>query len=85
MTEKDAYGHACAMEQPLERIRNFTAALARLAQTMEDGQAAAIVQELTLSIRECLDELEETHGFFFQLHHPERERLSGTAGRTSKQ
>jgi hypothetical protein len=38
-----AYGHACALEKPLERIRNFTAALARLAQTIDDGQAASIV------------------------------------------
>jgi hypothetical protein len=69
--EKDAYSHACAMEKPLE-LRQFTAALARLAVTMEDGQAASIVQELTLAIEESLDELDGSHGFFFELHHPDR-------------
>jgi hypothetical protein len=71
----DAFGHACAMEDPLQRIRNFTAGLARLAPTMDDGEAAAIVQELTLAIAECLDELDGSHEFFFQLHHPDRERF----------
>jgi hypothetical protein len=72
ISPKDAWLNACNMEDPLQRIRNFTAALARLAPTMEDGQAAAIVQELTLAIAECLDELDESHGFFFELHHPNR-------------
>jgi hypothetical protein len=29
--------------------------------------------ELTLAIAECLDELDDIHGFFFELHHPARE------------
>jgi hypothetical protein len=74
MTEKDAYAYACSMENPLARIRNFTAALARLAPTIDDESAAGIMQELTLAIAECLDELDGSHGYFFHLHHPERER-----------
>ena len=66
----DAYTAACSMEDPLERIRNFTAALARLAPTIDDGVAAAIIQELTLAIGECLDELDESHKYFFRRHHP---------------
>jgi hypothetical protein len=31
---------------------------------MDDGEAAAIVQELTLAIAECLDELDGSHEFF---------------------
>jgi hypothetical protein len=77
-TEKDAYSRACDMEKPLQRIRQFAAALARLAPTIDDGQAAAIVQELTLAIQECLDELDGSHGFFFELHHPNRERFEPT-------
>jgi hypothetical protein len=73
--QKDAYSHACAMEKPLERIRQFTAGLARLAPTIDDGQAASIVQELTLAIQESLDELDATQGYFFRLHHPDRERF----------
>jgi hypothetical protein len=73
MIEKNAFDRACAMEKPLERIRQFTAGLARLAPTIDDGQAAAIVQELTLAITECLDELDGSHEFFFELHHPDRE------------
>jgi hypothetical protein len=65
--QKDAYSHACDMEKPLERIRQFTAALARLAPTIDDGQAAAIIQELTLAIEESLDELDGSHGYFFEL------------------
>jgi hypothetical protein len=75
MTEKDAYRHACAMEDPLQRIRNFTAALARLAPTIDDEQAAAIMQQLTAAIRESLDQLDDIHGHFFRLHHPDRERF----------
>jgi hypothetical protein len=71
----DAFDHACEMEKPLERIRNFTAALASLAPTIDNGGAAAIVQELTLAIRESLDELEKPHEYFFRLHHPDRERF----------
>jgi hypothetical protein len=74
-TTANAFDQACSMEKPLERIRQFTAALARLAITMEDGQAASIVQELTLAIEECLDEVDGSHGFFFHLHHPNRERF----------
>jgi hypothetical protein len=33
------------------------------------------MQELTLAIAESLDKLDESHGFFFQLHHPDRERF----------
>jgi hypothetical protein len=72
MTEKNAYDHARAMEQPLERIRNFTAALARLAPTIDDSGAAAIIQQLTLAIAESLDEVDDIHGYFFALHHPAR-------------
>ena len=39
------------------------------------GRAAAIMQELTLAIEECLDEVDGSHGFFFHLHHPDRERF----------
>jgi hypothetical protein len=42
MTQKDAYAVACSMEDPLRRIRTFTAALARLAPTIDDGCAASI-------------------------------------------
>jgi hypothetical protein len=31
MTEKNAFDRACAMEKPLERIRQFTAGLVRCA------------------------------------------------------
>jgi hypothetical protein len=38
MTEKDdAFSRACDMEKPIERIRQFTAALARLAPTIDDA------------------------------------------------
>ena len=72
---KDAWRNACNMEDPLQRIRNFTAALARLAPTIDDGQAASIIQELTLAIAECLEEVDEIYGYFFHLHHPEHDRF----------
>jgi hypothetical protein len=34
------FDQACSMEKPLERIRNFTAALARLARTIDDEQCS---------------------------------------------
>jgi hypothetical protein len=73
--KKDAFSHACDMEDPLRGIRNFALALDRIAQTLADGNAAAIVQELELAIQARVEELEEIHGYFFQLHHPERERF----------
>jgi hypothetical protein len=77
MTEKTgcAFGHACALEQPLERIRNFTAAIARLAPTIGDEQAAGIIQQLTLEIDESLEELDNIHTYFFRLHHPDRAKF----------
>jgi hypothetical protein len=72
MIDKDPFDQACAMEQPLERIRSFAAAIARLAPTIDDDQAAGILQQLTLAIAKSLDELDESHGYFFQLHHPAR-------------
>lgn len=67
------------MEKPLERIRNFTAALARLAATMDDDQTAAIVRELTLAIEESQDEVDRSHEYFFHLHHPDRARFEREA------
>ena len=70
-----AFGHACALERPLERIRNFTAALERLAPTIDDEQAAGIIQQLSLEIEDSLDELDDIHTFFFRLHHADREKF----------
>jgi hypothetical protein len=75
MSKKDAYSHACAMERPIERIRQFTAALARLAPTIDDGDAASIIQALILAIEESLDALDASHGYFFRLHHPDAARF----------
>jgi hypothetical protein len=71
----DAFDQACDMERPLEAIRNFALALDRIAQTLEDGNAAAIVQELGLTIQARVQELDKTHEYFFQLHHPNRDRF----------
>jgi hypothetical protein len=49
--DKDAFSYASDMEQPLEGIRNFALALDRIAQTLADGNGAAIVQELALTIQ----------------------------------
>jgi hypothetical protein len=62
------------MERPLEGIRNFAAALCRVAQTLDDDNGAAIVQELALTIQARVQELDDIHGYFFRLHHPDRER-----------
>jgi hypothetical protein len=73
--QKDAWRHACDMEKPLEAIRNFALALDRIAQTLEDGNAAAIVQEFGLTITSRVEELDDIHGFFFRLHHPNRDQF----------
>jgi hypothetical protein len=75
MTEKDAWRNACDMERPLEAIRCFALALDRVAQTLNDGNAAAILQEIGLTIQARVEELDDIHGYFFQLHHPSRERF----------
>ena len=81
-----AFGHACALEQPLERIRNFIAAIARLAPTIGDEQAAGIIQTLTLEIAMCLEELDDIHGFIFSVSIiPIGKSLSARAGRKTKQ
>ena len=80
---QNPFSHACAMEDPLCRIRNLTGALARIAGTL-DGQSGAIVQELTLAIGEPLDKVDEIHGFFFRLHHPDREQFERTGWPSSK-
>ena len=68
-----AFDRACSMEDPLRSLRNFALALDRIAQTLEDGNAAAIVQEIGLTIQARVEELDDIHGYFFQLHHPDRD------------
>jgi hypothetical protein len=34
-----------------------------------------IVYELARTIRSCVQELDDIHGYFFHLHHPDRERF----------
>jgi hypothetical protein len=74
-SEKDAFGRAREMEKPLEGIRRFALALDRVAQTLDDSNGAAIVQELGWTIQARVEELDNIHGYFFRLHHPDRERF----------
>ena len=71
---KDAFSHACDMEDPLVGIENFAGALGRVAQTLADGDGV-IVLHLAQSIRTLVQELEKTHEYFFRLHHPDRGRF----------
>jgi hypothetical protein len=71
----DAFRRACDMEDPLRRIRNFAGALDRIAQTLSDDNGALIVQEIALTIQARVKELDDIHGYFFQLHHPDRDRF----------
>jgi hypothetical protein len=73
--QKDAFSHACSMEDPLVGIENFAGALGRVAQTLADDRNGVIVLHLATAIRALVRELEETHGYFFRLHHPDRERF----------
>ena len=70
--QKEAFSHACDMERPLDAIRNFVGALCGIAGTLEGGD---IVYELAMTIQLRVDELDEIHGYFFHLHHPDRERF----------
>jgi hypothetical protein len=72
--QKDAFSHATGMEDPLRRIRTFAGALVRIAGTLEDDDGM-IVYELASTIRARVDELDDIHGYFFRLHHPDRERF----------
>ena len=69
-----AFDQACGMEKPIEGIRNFARALCRIAETLDDGDGM-IVQELAHTIRARIRELEDSHEYFFRLHHPDRERF----------
>ena len=68
-----AFENACAIEDPLVAIRNFVGALDRIAQTLDDG--GEIVMAIAGEIGLRIDELDEIHGFFFRLHHPNREKF----------
>jgi hypothetical protein len=72
--DKDAFNQANAMEKPLVGIRNFASALCRVAETLNDDDGV-VVQELAQTIRELVQEVEESHKYFFRLHHPDRERF----------
>ena len=72
--DKDAFRHACDMEDPLVGIENFAGALCRVAQTLADGDGVIVLQ-LAQTIRALVQELEKTHEYFFKLHHPDRERF----------
>jgi hypothetical protein len=79
-----AFDQACGMEDPLRGIRNFAGALCKIAGTLE-GDDGMIVYELALTIQARVDELDNIHGYFCRLHHPDRTGLSVKAGRWSKQ
>ena len=70
----EAFRRACDMEKPIVGIRNFTSILAMIAETM-DQDHGVVVQELAWTIRDQLAEVEKIHGFFFRLHHPNREQF----------
>jgi hypothetical protein len=79
---KNAFRYATDMENPLVGIRNFAAALCRIAETLDDDDGL-IVQELAFGILDRIQELEKSHEYFFRLHHPERKRLE-LAGRFAR-
>ena len=56
---EDAFSHVCDMEDPLVGIENFAGALDRVAQTLADGDDAAIVLHLAQSIRTLVWELKK--------------------------
>jgi hypothetical protein len=62
------------MENPLDGIRDFAGALCRVADTLKDDDGL-IVQQLAVTIRELVKELDSVHEYFFRLHHPDRERF----------
>jgi hypothetical protein len=74
MIEKNAFRHACNMEDPLVGIENFAGALCKIAGTLDDN-GGMIVYELARTIRARVEELDDIHEYFFQLHHPDRERF----------
>lgn len=63
------------MEDPLRTIRNLAGLLDRVAQTLADDNGAMIVQELAMMMLARVKELDDIHGYFFELHHPDRERF----------
>jgi hypothetical protein len=77
----EPFRRACDMENPLVGIRNFAAALAMIAEGMNDQDVAVVIQELAWGIRDRLRQVEKSHQYFFQLHHHERDRLSEKVGR----
>jgi hypothetical protein len=71
------------MEKPLEGIRDFAGALCRVAETLNNDDGV-IVQQLAQTIRALVQELDKTHEYFFQLHHPDRERFEHEGWPSSK-
>jgi hypothetical protein len=70
-----AFDRASDMEDPLRKIRTLAIALDRIAQTLDDENGALIVQQLGWTILEYVEELDDIHGYFHRLHHPDRERF----------
>jgi hypothetical protein len=69
-----AFDQACAIERPLDGIRNFAIALCRVSGTLRDDDGV-IVLELASTIRAHVRELYNIHKYFFRLHHPDGARF----------
>jgi hypothetical protein len=69
-----AFDQACAIERPLDSIRNFAIALCRVGETLRDDDGV-IVLELASTIRAHVRELYNIHKYFFRLHHPDGARF----------
>jgi hypothetical protein len=72
---REAFDQACGMEKPWRVSETLRGALCRIAQTLNDGNGADIVYELALTIQARMQKLDNTHEYFFRLHHPDRERF----------
>ena len=69
-----AFDQACSMEDRLDAVRDFAGALCGVAETLDDDDGL-IVLRLAGAIRTLAHELDNTHRYFFRLHHPHREQF----------
>lgn len=71
---RDAFRLVCSMESPLETVRAILAALAMMAETMEEDEGTP-VQRLAWLARDQIASVEAVRGDLFKMLHTDRDHF----------
>ena len=78
-TINSVYDLICEMETPLTTAIDILGGLALIAETLDGGDEARIIQRLSWLAKDQCKILEDSRGKLFHLAHPRRNQIGGAA------